>query len=464
MKYDLIIKDGQIVTAVDTFCADIGVKGEKIVTIADRLDSKEAGKVINAKGKYVLPGGIDVHVHFQLPFCGTVSADDFSSGTKAAARGGVTTVIDFALQDREKGLMAGIEKRMAEAAPKVCVDYSLHSIITRWDEKIEKELKRVVEFGVPTFKMFMIYEKEGWQSDDAALFQALSFTSKTDAMILVHAESEKVMNLLIAKYLKEKQKWGAYAHVLSRPNFIEEEAIQRAIKWAEVTGGKLYIVHMSTGGGADLVKIAQINGINVYAETCPQYLLLTDEVFKDRKTGHLYATCPQIKTKKDNERLWQGLEDGEIAVVSTDTCTFTKKQKAMWRGDFTKIPYGLPGVETLLPSIYTHGVLKGRFSINRFVSLISTNPAKLMGLYPRKGTIAVGSDADITIIDPHKRKTVDYKELVTNCDWSPYQGMKFAGFAETTICRGIVVVENGKFVGKEGYGKFIPRRLWCEPE
>jgi len=462
MQFDTIIKGGIVITASDTFKADIGIVGETVKAIGSDLRGEAPAVEINAAGKYVMPGGIDVHVHLQLPFCGTVSTDDFFTGTKAAARGGVTTVIDFALQDAKRGLMAGIEARMQEAESNVCVDYSLHSIITKWSDAIRKEMSQVIEFGIPTFKMFMVYEKEGWQSDDAALYSALTTTAKNGARICVHAESEKVMSLLIAKYFPEKEKYGAYAHALSRPNFVEEEAVQRAIKWAEVTEGRLYIVHMSTGRAADLVRDARRRGINVYAETCPQYLLLDDEVFKDPRTGHLYATCPQVKKKEDGARLWQGLTNNELALISTDTCTFNTEQKAIWQGDFTKIPYGMPGVETLLPSAYTEGVLGNRFDLNHFVRLISTNPAKLMGLYPRKGTLAVGSDADIIIVDPRKKKTIDWRELATNCDWSPYQGMEMAGFPETTISRGKVVVQNGEFVGAKGHGRFVKRQPWGE--
>ncbi|MBU0518504.1 dihydropyrimidinase [bacterium] len=462
MNFDTIIKGGTVVTASDTFQADIGILGETIACIGINLKSDAPCQEIDASGKIVIPGGIDVHVHLQLPFCGTVSSDDFLTGTKAAARGGVTTVIDFAIQDAEKGLMAGIEARMQEADPKVCVDYALHSIITNWNEAIKREMTEVIKFGIPTFKMFMIYEKEGWQSDDAALFSALEATAKNGARICVHAESEKVMSHLIAKYLPEKEKHGAYAHVLSRPNYIEAEAVQRVIKWAEVTGGRLYIVHLSTGEAAHLVWEAQQMGIDVQAETCPQYLLLDDEVFKDPDRGHLFATCPQIKKQEDSERLWEALTAGELTIVATDTCTFDTKQKAMWDGDFTKIPFGMPGVETLLPSVYTAGVLEERFSLNHFVSLISANPAKLMGLYPQKGALAVGSDADVVIIDPQKKKEVDWQELATNCDWSPFQGMELAGFAETTLSRGKVVVKDGAFVGNQGHGKFVKRQAWGE--
>jgi dihydropyrimidinase len=462
MIFDTIIRGGTIVTANDTYRSDLGILGESIDAIGNNLKSDIPCSEIDASGKYVMPGGIDVHVHLQLPFCGTVSADDFFTGTMAAARGGVTTVIDFALQDSKKGLMAGIDARMQEAEGKVCIDYSLHSIITKWSDSVRSEMAKVIGFGVPTFKMFMVYEKEGWQSDDAALYSALSTTADNGARICVHAESEKVMSLLIEKYLPEKERYGAYAHALSRPNFIEEEAVQRAIKWTEVTGGRLYVVHMSTRGAADLVRDARRKGINVYAETCPHYLLLDDEVFKDPITGHLYATCPQIKKKQDSQRLWKALAHGELTLISTDTCTFNTKQKAMWEGDFTKIPYGMPGVETLVPSVYTEGVLTNRFDINHFIKLISTNPAKLMGLYPKKGTLDAGSDADIIVVDPQRKHTIDWREMATNCDWSPFQGMKMAGFPETTISRGKVVVRNGEFVGSRGHGRFVKRQPWGE--
>jgi len=463
VSYDLVVKNGTIVTHTETYQADIGIKGEKIAAIGtDLLAAAGNGKkpqVIDAKGLYVMPGGIDVHVHLQLPFCGTVSADDFETGTRAAARGGVTTVVDFAGQDPEKGLWAGIESRMKEAEKKVCVDYSLHGMITKWNDNIRKELKKCMDKGVTSFKMFTIYEKEGWNSDDAAFFSALTESAQTGATICAHAESEKVMNYLIDLYHKQTKQLGAYGHALSRPNFIEEEAIQRLAKWAEVTGGKLYIVHMSTGEGANQIRAAQERGARVFAETCPQYLVLNDEVFKDKKNGHLYGTCPQIKKKADNARLWKGLMDGEVSVVSTDTCTFNKKQKSMWNGDFTKIPWGMPGVETLLPALYTHGVLGKKFDINHYVRLISTNPARMFGMFPRKGTIAIGSDADLNIFHPTKAKKIDYKELATNCDWSPFQGESLAGFPVFTVSRGEIVVDKGKWIGKVGRGKFIPRGI-----
>jgi len=458
MKFDLVIRGGAIVTATDMFRADLGILDGKIASLASELPAGCAEREMDAAGKYVMPGGIDVHVHFQLPFCGTVSADDFLSGTRAAACGGVTTVIDFATQDRKKGLLAAIQARMEEARDEVCVDYSLHGVIIRWDEAMKREMDEVIAFGVPTFKMFMIYESEGWQADDAALFGALEATAENGARLMVHAESERVMNILIQRCLARKEELGAYAHALSRPNFIEAEAVQRAVKWAEATGGRLYIVHMSTAEAADITRDARIKGVNVLAETCPQYLMLDEELFKDPKRGHLWACCPQIKKARDRERLWGALANEELSLVATDTCTFDTRQKALWNGDFTKIPYGLPGVETMLPIIYTEGVLKKRFDMNHFVRMVSTNPAKIMGLFPQKGTLAPGSDADVIIVDPQKTRTVDYRKMETHCDWSPWQGMTLAGFPEVTISRGVVVVEDGAFTGRAGHGRFVRRR------
>jgi dihydropyrimidinase len=253
------------------------------------------------------------------------------------------------------------------------------------------------------------------------------------------------------------KKHGAMLHAITRPNYIEAEAIERAVHFCKVTGGQLYIVHMSTAEGADILRRAQAEGVPVVAETCIQYLTMDDSWFK-KKDGHLYACCPQIKTPKDIERLWEGLETGEVSVISTDTCSFTRKQKAMWKGDFTKIPMGMPGLETLLPAAYTEGVLGRKMPIEDLMVNLSTNPAKLMGLYPKKGHIRIGSDADIAIIHPTKKIEVDYKKMETNADWNPFQGQELAGFSRTTLSRGEVIVDNYKVVGKEGRGQWLPRK------
>jgi dihydropyrimidinase len=458
MKFDTIITGGTVVTAQGQSKADVGIRGHRIAAVGKGLGrTSTAAKVVDATGRYVIPGGLDVHVHLELPFCGTVSSDDWNTGTRAAARGGVTTVIDFAIPYGRESLETAYKKWMKKAA-KSCVDYCFHMAITKWD-KHGPEMEKMIRMGCPTFKEFMIYESEGWQSDDRAIFGALESCRKLGGMLLIHAESSRVLDELIARHHTRAQmkKYGAQLHGMTRPNYIEYEAIQRAVTWAEATGGRLYIVHMSTAEGADIIKAAQHRGVDVYAETCAQYLVLDDSKFAGAD-GHLFACCPQIKKKSDQKRLWQGLKSGEVCVVSTDTCTFTRKQKAMWKGDWTKIPMGMPGLETLLPIVYTHGVLKKRLTMSQFVAKCCTNPAKIMGLYPRKGVIAKGSDADVAILSPTKRIKVDHRKMETNADWSPYQGWSLAGFSEHTFCRGKQIVEDYKFIGENGWGQFLPRK------
>jgi dihydropyrimidinase len=414
-------------------------------------------KIIDAKGKIVFPGAIDGHVHLQHPLGGSYSADDFETGTRAAAAGGVTTIIDFAIPKKGEDPIETINKRKNEANDKVYVDYSLHGGITDWNDKIRTDLKQIIKDGISTFKMFMIYKSEGWMTTDATLRDALIESQKYGAMIQVHAESADIVESLIDKHHTEEEmkEHGAWLHCVTRPNITEYEAIQRSITWAEETGGHLLVVHMSTGEGANLVKKARSRGVNVLAETCPHYLYHNWGVFKSEK-GHYFATCPQIKSENDRIRLTDGLSDGSIQLIGTDTCTFTTKQKDKWNGDFTKMAFGLPGSELMLPLLYNR-VVEGKLSIHQMVALCSTNPAKIFGMYPQKGAILVGSDADIVIYDPKKETTIDYKNMETNCDWSPYQGMKITGYPHMTLVRGEIVAQEGKCVGKKGFGKFVKR-------
>jgi dihydropyrimidinase len=449
---DTIIKNGKIITAIDTFNADIGITEGKITTIAKKIPDEEGKDIIDAKGFMVMPGGIDVHVHLELPFCGTVSKDDFENGTKAGACGGLTMLIDYAIGASVK---KAVDERRKQADPKVCIDYSLHGGIIDW-ETAKNEIDDLVKEGIPTFKMFMVYKNEGWMADDGMLLAALEKTANNGARIMVHAENDFMIQALLKKHEKEAKQLGAYGHAVTRPDFTESEAIGRAIRCAEISGGRLYIVHMSTGEGADEVKSGHSRGVNVYAETCPQYLLLDDSLFKE-KNGHHYATCPQLRKPKDIKRLWDAIQESSVQVIGTDTCTFDTKQKAMWEGDFRKIPYGMPGVETMLPLMYTYGVGENKISLNRFVQLCSTYPAKLFGMFPQKGTIAVGSDADIVIFDPQKPVKISWKNMQTNCDWSPFEGHELKGYPAYTLSRGVVVAKDGKFVGKVGHGKFVER-------
>ncbi len=457
MRFDKVVKDGNVVTPGGVVVGDIGIVGEKIAAVGLGLDATGAA-VIDAAGHHVIPGVLDVHVHLALPFMGAVSADDYRTGTRAGARGGVTTLIDFAIPYQGDSLSAAADNWHQRAEGKALIDYTFHICVTRWDEH-KDQIKGMVDRGFSTFKEFMIYESEGWQSDDRAMFGTLEKMKEYGSMLLVHAESSRVLDELISRHHTPElmKQYGARLHRMTRPNFIEAEAIQRAVMWSEATGGQLYIVHMSTGEGADIIRAAQARGVPVIAETCVQYLVLDDSVF-DRPDGHLFACCPQLKKPADIERLWKGVAAGEVSVISTDTCTFTREQKALWQGDWTKIPMGMPGLETLLPLTYTKGVLGGRMTLEEMSRKLSTNPAKIMGLAPKKGAIQVGADADLAIIHPTKTMPVDPATMETNADWSPYQGWELAGFSRTTLSRGDVIVDDYQVVGKEGRGQWLPRK------
>jgi dihydropyrimidinase len=456
MRFDRVVQNGNVVTPGGSFTGDVGIVGEKIAALGAGLDTAGA-QVIDASGHHVIPGVLDVHVHLELPFCGTVSSDDYRSGTRAAARGGVTTLIDFAIPSATGTLSDAADTWMKKAEGKSLIDYTFHICITRYNEH-KDQIAGMVKRGFTTFKEFMIYESEGWQSDDRALFGTLEKMKEHGAMLLVHAESSRVLDELIARHHTPAlmKQHGAVLHAITRPNFIEAEAIQRVVQWSEATGGQLYIVHMSTAEGTEIIRAAQGRGVPVVAETCVQYLVLDDSVFAG-EDGHLFACCPQLKKPADSARLWRGLKSGEVSVISTDTCTFTREQKAMWEGDWTKIPMGMPGLETLLPLTYTKGVLEGKLTLEEMSAKLSTNPAKIMGLAPRKGAIQIGADADLAIIHPTRTHTVTPSEMETNADWSPFEGWKLAGFSRTTLSRGEVIVDDYKVVGKAGRGQWLPR-------
>lgn len=462
---DLLISGGTLHTSAASFPGDLAIKDGTIAAIGEpgSFASLPAARTINAAGMDVFPGFIDVHVHLELPFCGTVSCDDFEHGSRAALNGGITSLIDFAIPANGQSLADAHAAWTAKAQGRSLVDFAWHLAITS-DRHLD-EIPEMVARGLPTFKEFMIYETEGWNSDDARLFTTLERVRDHNGMLLVHAESSKVLDEIIRRHHTPElmKQHGARLHRETRPNFIEAEAIIRAINWCEATGGRLYIVHMSTAEGAEAVLAAQARGVPVLAETCAQYLVLDDSVF-DREDGHLFACCPQVKKPADRERLWAGLGD-EICIVSTDTCSFTRQQKDMWRvggpdgyGDWTKIPMGLPGLDTLVPILYTHGVQTGRITHNQLTQLCAFNPANVMGM-TRKGDLAPGLDADVTIINPAESRVVGPHALRSRADWSPYTGMTLSGFAHTVILRGQPVLEAGTITARPGSGRFIPRTL-----
>lgn len=453
-RFDTVIKGGTVVTASDSFKADIGIKDKKIVDIG--LNLAEYGeKVIDANGKYVFPGGIDAHTHMDMPFGGTYSSDDFNTGTKAAACGGTTTIIDFAVQPKGETLEGTAKIWRKKADNKACIDYGIHIVITDMNDKIMEEIPSVINEGYSSFKMFMVYD--GMMVDDGTLLRALMKINENGGLACVHAENYYVVDYFTKKFLKEGKIEPKY-HALSRPELCEGEAAGRAIKLAEIAQAPLYIVHNTCEPSITEIASARSKGYPIMGETCPQYMLLSYDNYEEPDfNGAKYVMSPPLRDKKNWKYLWKAVADGTIQVISTDHCPFFMEQKRMGIESFAKIPNGAPGVELRLPLMYSYGVGEGRISLERFVQLTSTNPAKIFGMYPQKGTIAVGSDADIVIFDPEKEVTVTKSILHENVDYTPFEGFKLKGYPVMTLCRGEIVAENGNFVGKEGAGQFIKR-------
>ena len=460
MRFDTIVKQGVIVTATDMHAGDIGITNGKVAAIASSLPQEGAGKVIDAAGWMVIPGGIDVHTHLDMPFGGTTSADDFESGTIAAAHGGTTTLIDFAIQYKGQSLRQAFEAWMKKADGKAAIDYAFHCIITDLGTAQLEEMGALVREGVSSFKLFMAYPGV-FMLDDATIFKAMSQAAKVGGLICMHAENGGVIDVIVQRALAEGKKSPKY-HALTRPTTAEAEATSRAIALAEMAGAPVYIVHLSCNEALEKVREARDRGLTAYAETCPQYLFLSiEKMDAPGFEGAKYVFTPPLREKWHQEKLWQGLARDTLQVVSTDHCPFCfKEQKELGKDDFTKIPNGGPGIEHRLSLVYTGGIHGGRFSPNRFVQLVATAPAKLFGLYPRKGTIAVGSDADLVVWDPNAEEVISADTHHMKVDYSMFEGIKVKGVPKTVMSRGRVVVENGKFVGKAGTGEFLKRQTF----
>ena len=452
-----LITNGTIVTAVDQYEGDVLVEDERIAAIGTRLDIR-ADKSIDATGKYVLPGGVDVHTHLDMPFGGTTSADDFESGTIAAAFGGTTSIVDFAIQYKGQTLHHAWETWMRKAESKAVIDYGFHMIMTDLNDQTEQEMDALVCQGVTSFKLFMAY-RGVFMLDDGSIFKALLRTGKNGGMICMHAENGDVIDVLVQRALRAGRTAPKY-HALTRPARAEAEATHRAIALAEIADVPVYIVHLSAAEALEMVAEARDRGLPAYAETCPQYLFLSDDNYEEPDFGGAkYVMSPPLREKAKQAQLWQGLAFNDLQCISTDHCPFCmKEQKELGRGDFSKIPNGAPGIETRMSLVYDGGVREGRISLNRFVELISTSPAKIFGLFPRKGTIAPGSDADIVIFDPNRTVTLAAKTLHMKVDYNPYEGRRVTGAADTVLSRGRVVIENGQFAGRAGQGSFLKRR------
>ena len=455
----VLFKGGTIVNATGRYVADVFADGDKIKAIGIDLDNP-ADEVVDAKGLYILPGAIDPHTHISMPFMGTYAQDDYQSGTIAAACGGVTCVVDFDLQQKGESLLQAIERKKALAEGKAVVDYSLHPAVMDPRPEVVAEVKKACqEYGTPSFKIFMVYD---FRVDDATMIKLLEETKKYGGLVQVHAENVYIiqhMNELLAK----EGKLEPYYHAVSRPNIAEEEAIGRAAKMVELTGSRIYIVHLSSKEGLWKVKEARDRGIDVYAETCPQYLVLDETRYKEPDwNGAKYVMSPPLRTKESNAALWMGLRGDDLQVVATDHCPFDFKGKKDMFGkdDYKKIPNGAPGIETLLMVVHSEGVAKGRISLERMVDVLSTGTARMFGLKD-KGEIAVGKDADIVVFNPQQKFTITQSKLHMNVDYTPYEGMEITGMPSFVYSRGKKVAQwNGKqmeFVGEVGRGRFIKR-------
>ncbi len=456
----LLIKNGRVVTAADDYVADVFCENGTVTAIGKDLPSNrfQADRTIDATGQYVIPGGIDAHTHLDMPFGGTESADDFETGTIAAAFGGTTSLVDFAIQYKGQTMRHALDDWMRRASGKAVIDYSFHMILTELPDAALGDMDTMVRGeGVTSFKLFMAYPGV-FMVDDATIFKALRRTGENGGLVCMHAENGGVIDQLVQEALRRGERAPKY-HALTRPPTAEGEATGRAIALSEMAGVPIYIVHLSAAHALEKVKQARDMGLPAYAETCPQYLFLSYDNYEEPGfDGAKYVMSPPLREKWHQDVLWRGLAKNDLQVISTDHCPFCmKEQKELGKDDFSKIPNGAPGIETRLTLVHNGGVRQGRISLNRFVELCSTTPAKMFGLFPRKGTIAVGSDADIVVFDPKKRLTLGVKSLHMRVDYNPYEGTVVEGAPSHVISNGHVIIEGDKFVGKKGAGRFVKR-------
>ena len=445
---DLLIKNGTIVNGSESFKADIAVENGKITQIGTDIAPTDNTKVVDASGNLVLPGAIDAHTHLAMPFGGTISSDDYFAGTRAAACGGTTTVFDFVLQDFGETMVDAVKRRDAMCAPVAAVDYSYHVAVKDVSGDLLDSIEDAVKFGVPSFKVFMVYD---FGVTDGVFYKVLKKAKECGALIGVHAENNEMVNTLTAQYLSEG-KTSAWYHYMSRPEFVEAEADIRAIQWAKALDAPLYIVHLANKEGVKAVTQAKDEGYKIYAETCPQYLEFTCDVYK-REDGRNFVCSPPMKGEESRLALWEAIKRGDIDTIATDHCPFQSYEKDWGKDDFTKIPNGCAGIENMYPYMLS-AANEGKITYEKAVEICSENPAKIFGCRD-KGRISIGKDADIVIYNPKTEFTITNDKMHSDCDHTIWEGVKLKGYPEKTFSRGRLVFDKGEFIGEKGWGKFV---------
>ena len=459
-----LISGGIVVSATGSTAADVLVDGERIVALADpgshvvQAFAENVDTRVDATGKLVVPGGIDAHTHMEMPFGGTRASDTFETGTRAAAFGGTTTIVDFAIQRRGESLRKGLDTWFAKADGQCAVDYGFHMILADVNDQSLVEMDRLVADGVTSFKLFIAYPGV-FYSTDGDILRAMRRAAADGATVMMHAENGIAIDVLVDEAISRGDTDPRF-HGLTRPERLEAEATHRAVELARVTGAPLYVVHLSASGALEEVTAARDRGQNAFAETCPQYLFLSDEdMARDGFEGAKYVCSPPLRPAHNHDALWRGLRTNDLSVVSTDHCPFCfKEQKELGRGDFSKIPNGIPGVEHRMDLVY-QGVVRREISAERWVEVTSTTPARMFGLYPRKGVIAPGADADVVVYDPRRQQTISAASHHMAVDYSAYEGMEITGAVDTVVARGRVVVSHGRYTGSKGDGRFVSRGL-----
>ena len=450
-EFDLIIKNGTVVTSTESFLCDVAVKDGKIAAMAQNIEA-DAKEIYDAAGKLVLPGALDAHTHMAMPFGGTVSADSYMAGTRAAACGGVTTIFDYPVQHKGETIRGLVNSKKEVLEKEACVDYAMHCCITDLNEgEILEEMEKAVAEGITSFKCFLVYKKEGMMVDDGMLARLMLRAKELGAMINIHAENPDLIDYYTEKFLSEG-KTSAWYHYMSRPEFVEGEADERAINLAKAANAPLYIVHLANKQGVEAVTKAKDEGYEIYAETCPQYLEFTSDVYK-RADGRNFVCSPPMKGQESQDAIWEAIKRGDIDTIATDHCPFQQSEKDWGLNDFRKIPNGCAGIENMYP--YMLGKANdGVISFEKAVELCSANPAKIFGC-TGKGEIAPGKDADIVIYDPAKEFTIHQENMHSDCDHTIWEGVKVHGYPVQTYSRGRLVFDNGEFVGERGWGRFV---------